>query len=95
MQPQAYEEQLGQARAIQAQLQLCEEELEARTQDLTRYAAENRNLQVRLSSHYIHNILQLRSLYKLGVSQWRRFCHVGYMTRQCVQHECQWHHLIL
>ena len=43
---QAYEEQLGQARAIQAQLQLCEEELEARTQDLTRYAAENRNLQV-------------------------------------------------
>ena len=46
VQPQAYEEQLGQARAIQAQLQLCEEELEARTQDLTRYAAENRNLQV-------------------------------------------------
>lgn len=45
---QAYEEQLGQARAIQAQLQLCEEELEARTQDLTRYAAENRNLQVRM-----------------------------------------------
>ncbi|KAL0041863.1 hypothetical protein WJX79_007162 [Trebouxia sp. C0005] len=42
----AYEEQLGQARAIQAQLQLCEEELEARTQDLTRYAAENRNLQL-------------------------------------------------
>lgn len=43
---QAYEEQLGQARAIQAQLQLCEEELEARTQDLTRYAADNRNLQL-------------------------------------------------
>ena len=43
---QAYEEQLGQARAIQAQLQLCEEELEARTQDLTRYAAENRNIEV-------------------------------------------------
>ncbi|DBA84102.1 hypothetical protein WJX77_003908 [Trebouxia sp. C0004] len=42
----AYEEQLGQARAIQAQLQLCEEELEARTQDLTRYAADNRNLQL-------------------------------------------------
>lgn len=47
---QAYEEQLGQARAIQAQLQLCEEELEARTQDLTRYAAENRNIEVPLTA---------------------------------------------
>ena len=70
LQPQAYEEQLGQARAIQAQLQLCEEELEARTQDLTRYAAENRNLQVRLSSHHHHHISQVMSLYKHDSSQW-------------------------
>ena len=68
VQPQAYEEQLGQARAIQAQLQLCEEELEARTQDLTRYAAENRNLQVRLSTHHRLHILQLMGLYKHSVS---------------------------
>lgn len=89
VQPQAYEEQLGQARAIQAQLQLCEEELEARTQDLTRYAAENRNLQVRPSSRQFHHTLQLRSWHKLGVSQWRRFCNVGCMTQQQVQHECR------